>query len=889
MNARFVSRTEIASAVLESIRLGAIRLALRSRRDWRQSVFPGFRPDALTRATAMQSVPRFAARPDLLSELLTVYFDDLALTGGYLQERMSNAAGASSIPAHVRDVFAAAAAHERLSDIPLELATSALPAEGGSDKDPPTPANDASEPSLGGEPETTPRPAKFNRDPFDWVPPEDDAASIGAAVTLFSRSLAAFVHERLVLKHGDQWLRRGCGALRDVWQAKADKNTAEVPESLLGYAELPELFEIILRKDNWPVFAPYFSTKKWLQIRADQVIPLRVGGAHAEQRKLYKAEKAAEFRAMVQITATYHQPTADQIDLFWHEDSESDPLNARLDQVTTTGERVEKNFDRLPRPRLLGRGREIGELHEFWKDEFQRVITVTGRGGVGKTALVFEFVNNILDKPVEVGERPSPELVLFLTAKDTWFEGQDHLPESQRFATLRSVLLTLLQHCGHSVDGSEPINELRLAALHELRTIKGLLILDNLESLPDEDIDEIGRFLQQVPSPSKAVVTDRVRRGIGERLGLEGLSVPASVELLESESARRNNAIPSRQRTALARIAEAVNGVPLYLHFIVNLLEKGYKPTEASNYLRGKEALDLLRFSFGSSVATLPPSGREVLYFLALRPTPSTRSDLQQIVRNREDLDGAISELRDAHFLDGVPWDGALAFEIADPQLREFVTVDLPNRMSQERVSAIRGYAGVETTRVRQPNIDRAIRQRIVEAEELARNDWLAAATELEAAIQEYGRAPVLVAKLGYFRYRLHERPRARALLREALAAGYEDFATHHTLGLIYYFDGPVENAVSEAEAALTLIPGDPRASLLLGQALLKLVRRSTLMMDVRRRANHLERARQALRSSAIEDEYTRWQREHNARRAEFLAQTEEAIAQLRVPPSTSV
>ena len=65
-----------------------------------------------------------------------------------------------------------------------------------------------------------------------------------------------------------------------------------------------------------------------------------------------------------------------------------------------------------------GRRDEIDALLEWWKDEDSRACLVFGEGGIGKTTLVLEFLNELLENPPdELGWRPS--LIFFYSAKLT--------------------------------------------------------------------------------------------------------------------------------------------------------------------------------------------------------------------------------------------------------------------------------------------------------------------------------------------------------------------------------------------------------------------------------------------------------------------------------------
>lgn len=879
-----VSRVELARAILDDVRLGAVKKALDDKKDWRGIVFRGFRAQSLTRPVLLREARNFSLHPDLLQDLVHLYLDQHGIVGDHLADRMTGAHQDEGIPSYIRELLFRASTYSRISDIPIEQtvvrsdAPDSVTAELLEELDEDSPSSSTAETS------DTSSSKVWTKQPFQWKPPDDDAATVGASVILFERLLSAFVQERLSFLHGSNWLRKGCPEqLLEKLEEQQRRNTAVAPTTLLGYADLGDLFLLVRTTKNWPVFEPYFQSKPWLESKVAQIIPLRIGPAHAGQRRLYRAVESAGFGAMVEVAGRFNEEIADLIDLYWQQGS-LESASGTASGTTRAGSRIAVNFVQLPRPRILGRDSELGDIHRFWADEFKKIMTITGRGGVGKTALAFEFVHRLLERPLSGMEKPHPEAILFFSAKRSWAPGdlQDRLPEAQSFLALRTVLEAFLSLCGYSTPHDFNDDQLRLTSLRELRDVPTLLVLDNLEGLDAEEIDEIGRFLQQIPGSSKALVTDRIHRGLGERLPLEGIPTKAAVELLTNETERRGGRILPKQARGLERLANSVQGVPLYLHFLVNSLVNGYSPSEAISQLRGRDTLELLRFSFESSIASLPPVGREVLYYLAMCLNPPTRRELVKIVPKNDELDSALTSLRNAHFIENVPLGDSIGFSLTDDQLREFVKLDLVHRLDPARVSVINFQSGSDVSRARDPNIAAAIRQAISEAEEAARASWEGGVAAIELAINNFGRVPMLLAKLGYFENRLRKPRRARALLEEALAGGFEDAELHDTLAWLDVGTGQFSSAVSHAEAVLSTIPDDPKGLLVLGYALLGQARRSGFMLDAGRRNEMIGRSIQALTRAHIDRDVARWQRDHNDRCAGLLAQATELLESLK-------
>ena len=577
---------------------------------------------------------------------------------------------------------------------------------------------------------------------------------------------------------------------------------------------------------------------------------------------------------MVALTDRFHTETAGKIDLLWSEEQSATGAAEDNDddaRTRATLDLVQKNFDDdLPSVELIGRGDDLARLHTFWDDVFQRSICVTGRGGVGKTALVYSFVNELLRRPCKVGERPRPELVLSLTAKKNWLEGQEQAPEEQRFGGARHVLEAFIDLCGGDAAPDRDVAELRNEALAHARDMSCLVLLDNLETLPDDELEEIGTFVQRLPAPSKVILTDRERRAFVERLDLRGIDPDAAVSLVRARAADEGVEVPGTQNRAIRSASEKLNGVPLYLYFFANLLVGGYTASEALHEIRGRDMFGLLRFSFESSVRTLTEHARELLYFLAHVPDPITRADLRKVVGSGEQLDDAVRRLRNAHFIENVEMG---SFQITDEQLREYVTTQFPAWIKPGAASRIQHIAGTPVQS--HPNIERAIQQLIQEARELGRSSWDQAYARLQDGRTEFGDVAQIMAELGYFAFRLRRRDEARRLLESAIASGHQDWNTHRTLGLVYYYDRSFDEAIRQAEISLTLRPDEPRSLLLLGDALFNKAARSTLAIDSSRLLELVQTARSAIRRSLIEDDLARWQRDHNDRRARLLERAE--------------
>ena len=173
-------------------------------------------------------------------------------------------------------------------------------------------------------------------------------------------------------------------------------------------------------------------------------------------------------------------------------------------------------------PNFVGRRKELEKLTR-WLEETNEWSTclVYGDGGFGKTTLVLEFLNNLLDGGLE-GDLPLPSIISFYTAKRTkWTEeGLVHFRgiSGAMEDGVRELIYSLYPVLGkdwYRVQGRALID--RVAG--ELRAQKFmrddvLLIIDNTETLATstQDAEDLAEFLSRVgKSVGRVVITSRRR------------------------------------------------------------------------------------------------------------------------------------------------------------------------------------------------------------------------------------------------------------------------------------------------------------------------------------------------------------------------------------------
>ena len=214
---------------------------------------------------------------------------------------------------------------------------------------------------------------------------------------------------------------------------------------------------------------------------------------------------------------------------------------------------------------LIGRSEEVAELTQRLASPHNRLITLVGPGGMGKTRLAHAVAHHVVTEQ----RRIFLHGVVFVP-----LVGVETLP--QTVAALAQALAFPLQSQG------APETQL----LHYLRDKEILLVLDNFEQLVSEPMLAFVRQLLDGAPDLKLLITSRVRLNLqAEQLyWMQGLSVPvttatasplpvadmatySSVQLFLTtvQRSRPHYALSTTDVSAVTAICQLVQGMPLAL------------------------------------------------------------------------------------------------------------------------------------------------------------------------------------------------------------------------------------------------------------------------------------------------------------------------------------
>src|SRR5215831_12634220 len=291
---------------------------------------------------------------------------------------------------------------------------------------------------------------------------------------------------------------------------------------------------------------------------------------------------------------------------------------------------------------FIGRKDDLNRIEKLVLGDLHRVVTVSGAGGVGKTAIVHYLCENLLRKE----SFPFSALV-WVSAKEEVLSPTGIERIEPTIQNYEEVLDNIIATLGWVDDLDKPIEKKQEVVDIILGAgAKGiLLVVDNLETIRDNRVVE---FIKDFPPPSKVLITSRL--GLGEverRYPLKEMSKKDALVLLRTVA--REKGVDDLVRMAddvLATYVEKMSCYPLAIKWVIGQVALGKDINVAVAGLTSSTG-DVARFCFEYIFdSLLNENARLVLYSLAMYEKPLTLGVLSHVANlEPEALESAIREL----------------------------------------------------------------------------------------------------------------------------------------------------------------------------------------------------------------------------------------------------
>jgi Tfp pilus assembly protein PilF len=313
------------------------------------------------------------------------------------------------------------------------------------------------------------------------------------------------------------------------------------------------------------------------------------------------------------------------------------PENYKLIEITNNGEEhiLEHNVPIRQTDNFEGRHEELELLKEWFNDEDSRRCLIYGDGGYGKTTLVLELLNQLLDNELEIND-PLPTVICYYTAKMTrWTSnGLTHFTSiapviDESIRELIKCFYTVLPKEWYGVEGralvSKAVTELKNRGYNRDDV---LIVLDNTETLASssQETRELGKLIESLgKNLGRIIVTSRRQESIeAKHILVEGLTMKDCVNLLKA-LAKDHNSKPILQASEanLRKVSEKLMNKPLLLEALVVYIGRAkIGIQQAMDNLYRKSNEELLEFLYEDAWERIGELQREVFYTIVSLSCP---------------------------------------------------------------------------------------------------------------------------------------------------------------------------------------------------------------------------------------------------------------------------
>ena len=295
---------------------------------------------------------------------------------------------------------------------------------------------------------------------------------------------------------------------------------------------------------------------------------------------------------------------------------------------------------------FVGREKERKDIIKMIKSEQDRIITITGSGGVGKTAIALKIAHSFLEDLYN----PYEALIWFSAKLDKLTE-EGIVPLEPDIINDNQLIEDILQLLDS--DALEKLKKAKVGTI-ELKNYlyqifsdnKCLLIIDNLETILKNDalID----IIKDIPRPSQVLITSR--KGLGEierRYPITDMLEKDAIRLFRIISKERNreDLLRLKEQTIL-KLVKHVKCYPLLIKWSIGQVCLGKDVNSSFSQIFSGES-EIAKFSFNDVFILLSDNSKNILYSMIVYGDQSVSKYIIEHLANldEDNFEDAIKEL----------------------------------------------------------------------------------------------------------------------------------------------------------------------------------------------------------------------------------------------------
>jgi tetratricopeptide (TPR) repeat protein len=254
---------------------------------------------------------------------------------------------------------------------------------------------------------------------------------------------------------------------------------------------------------------------------------------------------------------------------------------------------------------------------------------VYGFGGVGKTSLLQESIQQLLNERAAKPERHTFDAFIWISAQARIYTADGPMSTPHPAQTLEDIFAAIsigLNQRGIASADPSLQHDLILNALSGQRT---LLAIDNFEELHD---DRIRTFIDQVPLSTKVVITTRLQIDGATNINLKRMTRGEGLALIHEECNVKGVTLTEQQREELY---EGTDGLPLAIVISVSLMSYGHTVQNVLHTIASAKG-DISEYLFANTIESLSKDNSHLLLLaLSFFATGATTRGLGEVAYGR--------------------------------------------------------------------------------------------------------------------------------------------------------------------------------------------------------------------------------------------------------------
>ncbi|WP_171017436.1 SIR2 family protein [Aliarcobacter thereius] len=295
---------------------------------------------------------------------------------------------------------------------------------------------------------------------------------------------------------------------------------------------------------------------------------------------------------------------------------------------------------------FVGREEEIKKVKNLIYSNEDRIITITGAGGLGKTSTALKCAYSFLEDI----NNPFKNIIWFSAKEDKLTSDNGIVQIESQISDYALLLKNILRILDASTSMTFEKNSIEEKIYKDsiykifLQT-RSLLIIDNLETISNQDIID---FIKDIPRPSQVLITSR--KGLGEierRHPLLDFSIEDSIELFKLIAKERNRMdLYNLSAKTIEKKVKSVRSYPLLIKWSIGKICLGMDIDKAFNEIYSGES-EISQFVFNDIFNLISENSKKCLFsMIILGDKPISKYLIQHVSNlNHNEIEDSIKEL----------------------------------------------------------------------------------------------------------------------------------------------------------------------------------------------------------------------------------------------------